>query len=212
MVHKVAVGRNVRRLLLLLGRHRRDWHLVRVGNLRGMSPVVLGRLGKIRGKVRIGGTLVVAIVVAGSGAATAVISVRRDGLQVRVRRGRASAGWVRLAGLLLHWRGEILQRAFAMRGCLLETLGRATARFVVFVRDGPPGRRTPIITIKNCNSNFKNVKNKVKNFKNIQNLKKLKKNKNVLYKLKKKTKSFVKKIKKIKISKMLRIFILIQNF
>ena len=150
MVHKVAaVWRNVRRLLLL---RWRNWHLLllRVGNLTGMSrmataaSMVFGRFGKIRGKVRIGGTLVVAIVVAGSGA-TSVISVWWNGLQVRVRRGRAAAGWVRLAGsgllLLLHWRREILQGAFAVRCRLLETLGRAAARFVVFVRDGPPGKK-----------------------------------------------------------------------
>lgn len=93
--------------------------------------------GKIRGKVRIGGTFVVAIVVAGSAGGRAVISVRGNGLQVR--RGRvARGGGVWLLGTGLHRRREILQGALAMGSGLLETLGGAAAGFVVFVRDGPP--------------------------------------------------------------------------
>lgn len=92
--------------------------------------------GKIRGKVRIGGTFVVAIVVAGSAGGRAVISVRGNGLQVR--RGRVARGGVWLLGTGLHRRGEILQGALAMGSGLLETLGGAAAGFVVFVRDGPP--------------------------------------------------------------------------
>lgn len=93
--------------------------------------------GKIRGKVRIGGTFVVAIVVAGSAAGgRAVISVRGNGLQVR--RGRVARDGVWLLGTGLHRRGEILQGALAMGSGLLETLGGAAAGFVVFVRDGPP--------------------------------------------------------------------------
>lgn len=88
MVHKVtAVGRNVRRLLL---GWRRNLLLLLLpltmtkGNVLRRRPMVLRRVtGKIRGKVRVGGTFVVAIVVARSGGGSTVIAVRWNGLQVR---------------------------------------------------------------------------------------------------------------------------------
>lgn len=118
MVHKVGSMRwNVRRLLL---GWRRNLLLLRLmtteGNmLRGRSMVLCHRVaaaGKIRGKVRIGGTFVVAIVVAGSAGGGTVISVRGNGLQVRSGRVSGTRRRVLLVGL--HRRGEILQGALAV--------------------------------------------------------------------------------------------------